>query len=84
MTAWDVSVAEFQTRLARQGSRRPSIGVGPAWQETPSSVTSSQYAPWMPVTTPIVVAVCSKMGPCSMCASNMAANARRCAGIAPR
>ena len=71
-------------QAARQGSRRISIGVGPAWQATPSRLTSSQYAPCMPVTTPIVVPVFSRMGPCSMCASNIAWEGRGRAGAVPR
>ena len=51
---------------ARRASRRRFIGVGPAWESCPVAVTCSQRSPMTPVTTPMVVPVFSRMGPCSM------------------
>ncbi|CFP63614.1 Uncharacterised protein [Bordetella pertussis] len=48
---------------------RIGIGVGPACISMPCTTTSYQRTPSEPVTTPTILSSCSRMGPCSMCAS---------------
>ena len=50
-------------------SWRLFIGVVPAWLANPSMVTSHQFMPTIPSTTPISIFLSSKKLPCSMCSS---------------
>ena len=65
----DAVVAARSIITTAPGQNRRSIGVGPAWAFMPVTTTSYQRCPSAPVTTPIVVPVSSRIGPCSMWAS---------------
>ena len=64
-------------------SRRPSMGVVPAWLSMPVHETSYQRWPCAPVTTPIVLFCRSRIGPCSICASKKAPTGRPPTGSLP-
>ena len=63
----------------RAASRRPSIGVVPAWRASPSNTTLNELEPMIPVTMPISTPARSSTGPCSMCSSRQSHERRRIA-----
>ena len=62
-------ISSVNFAAASMASWRWSIGVVPAWFEKPSTVTSIQWSPTIPSTTPTLSPACSSRPPCSMCSS---------------
>ena len=66
---WTSSVIRAMPRPA---FTRIAIGVEPVCASLPVSVICSHHRPWPWVTTPMSVSSASRIGPCSMCSSNIA------------
>ena len=75
--------ATISSAAPTSASRRPSIGVVPAWLSMPVQEISYQRWPCAPVTTPIVLFSRSRIGPCSICASKKAPTGRPPTGSLP-
>ena len=68
---------------AASASFRAGIGVVPACESRPRTSTSYQRCPWAPPTTPMGTPACSRIGPCSIWASNRAPRGCSPQGSAP-
>ena len=77
---WSVSTSRAAPTSA---SLRRSIGVVPACDSIPVTVTSNQRMPWTPRTTPMVLPSASRIGPCSIWASKKAPTSRPPQGMSP-
>jgi hypothetical protein len=64
--------AETNAAAPTRASRRPAIGVVPAWPGSPANSTRAPQSPVMAVTTAMSVRSCSSRGPCSTCSSTKA------------
>ena len=77
------SMRSIMRAAPRSAFLRSRIGVAPVCASWPVTVTSYQRMPCTPWTMPIMRPSSSRIGPCSMCSSNMAPNLRAPAFSSP-
>ena len=78
---WSIAATSFAAPTI--ASLRRSIGVVPAWDSMPVTVTSNQLMPWTPCTMPMVFSSASRIGPCSIWASKKAPTSRPPHSVSP-